>query len=394
MYQFGEWLVDPMTRRVSQGSQFVRLSPKAMGVLTALRDAGGGVVSRSELLAQVWPEVTVGEEVLTHAVAEIRKAFGDSIKHPRYVETVRKSGYRLLNVRSSPTVSANMLDLDAYAAYLDGSEMFFCGGSQNVRLAAGAFSSILEAHPHHALAQAGLAKSLFFLDKYFGMPGDNAAPVERCGRRAVACDQTSPEAHAALGLALSASGRYDEALASFAKSLRLNTHLAETHYLLGRTCLAKGDYRLAATMLERAGELRADDFHSLMLAAKARRCLDDEARCRANLIKARRRIDMRQQISPDDRRALCDKVCGMVELGEAAEAVEAASRVLHQADASHYYLVCGLARAGAADLALDCLTAVMDAGWRHGDWLAHDRDIDPLRGEPRFRRLAEEMWAP
>ena len=393
MYQFGEWLVDPKTRRVSQGSQFVRLSPKAMGVLTALRDAGG-VVSRSELLAQVWPDVTVGEEVLTHAIAEIRKAFGDGIRHPRYIETVHKSGYRLLNVLSSPRLSPDMLDLDAYAACLDGSEMFFSGGPQNVRLAAEAFSKILEAHPQHALAEAGLAKSLFFLDKYFGMPGDNGQRIERCGRRAVAGDQASPEAHTSLGLALSASGRYDEALASFATSLRLNMHLAETHYLLGRTCLAKGDYRLAATMLERAGELRADDFHSLMLAAKARRCLDDEARCRTNLIKARQRIDVRLQISPDDRRALCDKVCCMVELGEAAEAVDAASRVLHQADASHYYLVCGLARAGAADLALDCLTTVMGSGWRHGDWLAHDRDIDPLRGEPRFRRLAAEVPAP
>ncbi len=394
MYQWGDWLVDPKTRRVSRGSQFVRLSPKAMGVLTALRNAGGGVLTRSELLAEVWPEVTVSEEVLTHAVAEIRRAFGDSIRHPRYLETVHKSGYRLLRVPSPQPVSSTPLDLDAYAAYLDGCEMFFRGGPQNVTLAAEAFTDILETHPHHALALAGLAKSLFFLDKYFGMSGNNAEQIERCGRSAVAGDQMLPEAHAALGLALSASGRYDEALSSFAVSLTLNAYLPETHYLLGRTCFAKGDYRLTAAMLERAAELRADDFHSLVLAAKARRFLGDEARCRANLVKARQRVDLRLQINPNDRRALCDKVSCMVELGEVSEGVETASPLLHEADASHYYLVCGLARAGETDLALDCLTAVVGAGWCHGDWLAQDRDIDPLRGEPGFRRLAAEMRAP
>ncbi len=393
MYQWGECLVDPKTRRVSRGSQFVRLSPKAMGVLTALREAGGGVLTRGDLLAQVWPGVTVGEEVLTHAVAEIRRAFGDSIRQPRYLETVHKSGYRLLNVPSAAPAPSGVLDLDAYADYLDGCEMFFRGGPQNVRLAAEAFSTILEAHPHHTLAHAGLAKSLFFLDKYFGMP-DGGAQIERCGQHAVSSDKASPEAHAALGLALSASGRYHEALASFAVSLRLNPHLSETHYLLGRTAFAKGDHRLSATMLERAAELRNDDFHSLLLAAKARRALGDEIGCRADVARASHRIDLHLAMYPDDRRALCDKICCMVELGAAPAGVDAALHVVHEANSSHYYLVGALTRAGVVDAALDCLATVMDAGWDHHAWLAHDRDVDPLRREPRFRRLAAEMRMP
>lgn len=106
MYRLGEWLVDPATRRMSRGSEVVRLSPKAMDVLKLLHDAKGSVVSRGELLNGVWPDVTVGEEVLTHAIAELRKAFGETPRRPRYIGTVHKSGYRLLVDSPATAVSA------------------------------------------------------------------------------------------------------------------------------------------------------------------------------------------------------------------------------------------------------------------------------------------------
>ena len=109
------------------------------------------------------------------------------------------------------------------------------------------------------------------------------------------------------------------ALAHFALALRLNPSLAETHHLLGRARLTAGDFRMAATMLERAATLRSDDYHALVLAAKARRSLKDEAGCRANLVRARRRIDEALQVTPDQRRLLCDQVSCMVELGATAQ---------------------------------------------------------------------------
>jgi len=394
MYFLGEWLVDPPTRRVSHGSELARLSPKAMGVLTVLHDAGGTVVSRDALLDAVWPDVTVGEEVLTHAIAELRKALGDDPRQPRYIGTVHKSGYRLLVGHPAPTVSADGLDLESYASYLDASELFFRGGRPNVSLAADKFTEIIKTDPTNALAHAGLANSLFFLDNYFGMPGDNCARVEESARNAVTLNQGAPEAHAALGLALSASGRHDQARASFTLSVKLNPHFAESHYLLGRACFANGDYRLAATMLERAAALRSDDFHSLLLASKARRFVNDTARGQADLIMASHRVGNQLLITPDDRRALCDKIFCMVELGEEAAAAETAASLLHDPDPNHYYLVCGLARVGEIALALDCLETVIDTGWSHGAWIVHDRDLDPLRHEPRFRRLVAELELP
>lgn len=73
-----------------------RITPKSMGVLLALAEAGGRVVSRDALLAQVWPDTLPGDDVLTQAITQLRKAFAEERGNPRYIETIAKNGYRLL----------------------------------------------------------------------------------------------------------------------------------------------------------------------------------------------------------------------------------------------------------------------------------------------------------
>ena len=97
MLSIGRWSFDPASRDLAQdGLDRRRLAPKAAGVLLALAEAPGQVWSRDALLERVWPDVIVGEEVLTHAIAELRRALGDDCRAPLHVETVHKSGYRLV----------------------------------------------------------------------------------------------------------------------------------------------------------------------------------------------------------------------------------------------------------------------------------------------------------
>ncbi|WP_257644086.1 winged helix-turn-helix domain-containing protein [Luteimonas salinisoli] len=76
-----------------------RIAPKALAVLGVLAEQPGRVVSRAELLARVWPGTLPTDDVLTQAVTQLRKAFaagaGDAADR-RYIETIAKSGYRLL----------------------------------------------------------------------------------------------------------------------------------------------------------------------------------------------------------------------------------------------------------------------------------------------------------
>lgn len=74
-----------------------RLTPKALGVLRVLMRVPGAVVTREELFAEVWPDTLPTNDVLTQAITQLRKAFSrDDEAGTAYIETIAKSGYRLL----------------------------------------------------------------------------------------------------------------------------------------------------------------------------------------------------------------------------------------------------------------------------------------------------------
>ncbi|RNF81910.1 winged helix-turn-helix domain-containing protein [Montanilutibacter psychrotolerans] len=77
-----------------------RVTPKAIAVLEVLASNAGKVVGRDALLAAVWPDTLPTNDVVTQAVTQLRKAFGEARAtpgtDPRYIETIAKNGYRLL----------------------------------------------------------------------------------------------------------------------------------------------------------------------------------------------------------------------------------------------------------------------------------------------------------
>ena len=94
----GEFVVDVPRREVvaANGHEATRLTIKSLHVLLALAGQQGKVVSREALLEWVWPDTLPTDDVLTQAIGQLRKAFGDDRDAPRYLETISKGGYRLL----------------------------------------------------------------------------------------------------------------------------------------------------------------------------------------------------------------------------------------------------------------------------------------------------------
>ena len=70
------------------------LRKQALDVLLLLGHRAGEVVSKDELMSEVWPKVVVGEGSLTQAIADIRRALGDD-EH-RLVRNVARRGYMLV----------------------------------------------------------------------------------------------------------------------------------------------------------------------------------------------------------------------------------------------------------------------------------------------------------
>ena len=103
IYVFGEFQLDVAERRLMAGEAAIELEPKALEMLTALVTRSGQLVSRSELLAILWPDTFVEEGNLNAYASILRKALGDSPKLARYIETVPKAGYRFVaDVREFP----------------------------------------------------------------------------------------------------------------------------------------------------------------------------------------------------------------------------------------------------------------------------------------------------
>lgn len=93
----GSWNVDPEANELRRCGEIVRLEPKTMAVLLALIRRRGQVVTREQLLDEIWSGVIVGDASLTQAVIKLRKALGDTAQSPTYIETIPKRGYRLLS---------------------------------------------------------------------------------------------------------------------------------------------------------------------------------------------------------------------------------------------------------------------------------------------------------
>lgn len=96
--RIGDCVVDIARREVQAPGTDAprRITVKALQVLLVLVAHRGSVVSREALLEWVWSGTLPGDDVLTQAVTQLRKAFGDERDAPRYLETIAKGGYRLL----------------------------------------------------------------------------------------------------------------------------------------------------------------------------------------------------------------------------------------------------------------------------------------------------------
>lgn len=94
-FRLGEWVVFPKLNSVARNGATVHLEPKVMQVLTCLAESGD-IVSKETLMRTVWTDTFVTDDVLTRSISELRKVFADDPKRPHYIQTIPKSGYRLL----------------------------------------------------------------------------------------------------------------------------------------------------------------------------------------------------------------------------------------------------------------------------------------------------------
>jgi len=96
IYEFGDVRVDMGRMAALRGNVPIPLEPKAFDVLAYLIAHRDRLVTKEELLDTVWTGTFVTPNVLTRAVAQIRKALGDESQNARFIETAARRGYRFI----------------------------------------------------------------------------------------------------------------------------------------------------------------------------------------------------------------------------------------------------------------------------------------------------------
>lgn len=96
LYEFKGFVLDAASRVLLSEGRIVHLTPKAFDTLLVLVENSGQVVNKERLIKEVWPDTFVEEGGLTRNIHDIRKALGDELAEPLYIETIPKRGYRFV----------------------------------------------------------------------------------------------------------------------------------------------------------------------------------------------------------------------------------------------------------------------------------------------------------
>jgi predicted ATPase/DNA-binding winged helix-turn-helix (wHTH) protein len=94
--RFGPFELNFAERSLKKAGQVVPLGGRAYDILIALLENTGEVVSKSELIARAWPDVTVEEGSLRVHLSALRKALGDGQFGNKYIASIQGHGYSFI----------------------------------------------------------------------------------------------------------------------------------------------------------------------------------------------------------------------------------------------------------------------------------------------------------
>ena len=299
---------------------------------------------------------------------------------------------RLLPEEKKAIAQAPTDNVEAYTHYLRGRQYYHYQSKRFLLLARQMFTKATLLDPEFARAYAGIAHCDARLIGTFGelIPAEEILAVTA---KALALDSNLGEAHAAHGEALAAVNRREEAKIAFERALQLDPNSFEANYSYGRFCFRTGELERAALLYKRALELQPDEPQAPLMLSLTLKALgrEDEASEYARLGLKRAEEAMAQH--PESSRPAQLGAAVLANLGDSIRAKEWMERALEidpDDRLALYNAACTWSQIGEPGRALDYLERwAKVAAPETRDWLKQDPDIDPLRGEPRYKELVK-----
>ena len=279
---------------------------------------------------------------------------------------------------------------EAYKLYLMARQFWLLDNERNDVIVDRICNRVIEIDPNYAQAWATMALAQW--NRFWR--GDSDAG-ERAAATALRLDPNLADAHAAMGAAQRSKGHYLEGLDSCQKALRLEPDSYIANKIAGLCCLGLRRYDDAIGHFEAATAGMETDFTAATFVSQSYKAKGDAERMRSTARRALDRIERVVVAEPGHSRAIGLGVAMLVTLGEKERAKEWATRArLVDPDNTnlHYNLACAMSSLGEVDLTLETLGGIAPRLTPSMmSWLEADPDFDPIRAEPRFKALMEEV---
>lgn len=296
VYEFGDLRLDSVEEVLLRRGKPIHLTLKAYAVLRVLVENSGHVVTKDELMRQVWPNAFVEEANLAQAISVLRKALGESHQrhqNHKYIGTIARRGYRFdatvkvhdetsgtrqLTAKSSEVAESSKrytsdsrrlakryTEGDAtHHLYLRGRYYWGKYTIDGLKKGIEQFRQAIKLDPNFALAQVGLADCYYRLSNVHLHPRLAMPKAKRAVLEALKLDETMAEAHTLLGLIRMFYDRdWATAETEFKRAIALAPGSALAHKRYGWALGMLGQFDESITALNLALELEphSADLH-------------------------------------------------------------------------------------------------------------------------------------
>ena len=171
-FSFAGFELDTVTRRLLKNGENVPLNPKAFDLLFVLVAHHGQILSKGELLDEVWEGQFVEENNLTVHISALRKIFGEQKGENRFILTVPGKGYKFIAELNEPANAEIIIENHKIERITV--DQIETAGAAAERLPFGRKNYVPALAVTGLLAVIGAVAVWFFLDRFAA----GAAPIE------------------------------------------------------------------------------------------------------------------------------------------------------------------------------------------------------------------------
>jgi len=124
--QLGDFVVDLQQEKLFSPRVEIKLEPQTFALLRLFITNDKSIISRDEIMANIWQGRQVTDDAVRAVVKKLRQALTDDARNPKYIKTLPLKGYRLIT-KPEPVIDINStskIDIPASSGLLPKSTEF------------------------------------------------------------------------------------------------------------------------------------------------------------------------------------------------------------------------------------------------------------------------------